>query len=135
MLLQAGDVITLTGDLGSGKTCFVRGLVKALSLEQGSLVSSPTYAILNEYRGEPDVYHMDCYRLKGADDAAELGLVELFNSNGISLVEWPEKISGAVPDDHLNLFFEYCSEDVRQITFTPHGNRFITIIEKIETAL
>ncbi len=130
-LLAPGDTITLSGDLGAGKTCFVRGLVTALSSCQGEMVASPTYAIMNEYSGDIPVYHIDCYRLKGADDAVELGFDELFQGRGISVVEWPERIAPLLPEDRLDIFFEYRGENERLIRYSPHGDRFEEVVSQL----
>lgn len=130
-MLLPGDTVALSGELGSGKTCFVRGLVSAFSTIQGDMVSSPTYAIMNEYSGTVPVYHLDCYRLSGADDALELGFDELFSGKGISLVEWPERIFELLPQERLELFFENLDEGSRLIKFCCSGDRFKEIVRML----
>lgn len=132
-LLEPGDVVTLSGELGGGKTCFVRGVVASLAPASKELVSSPTFAILNEYPGLPAVLHYDCYRLRGSDDALELGLEEQLSGNAVCLIEWPERIANLLPDDRLEVLFEYCGEDQRSITFSPHGYRGIKLVEQLAT--
>ena len=132
-LLGSGDVVTLAGELGGGKTCFVRGVVASLAPASKDLVASPTFAILNEYPGQPPVLHYDCYRLRGSDDAIELGLEDQLAGDSVCLIEWPERIADILPDDRLEVLFEYCGEDQRCITFSPHGSRGITLVEQLAT--
>lgn len=129
--LRPGDTLDLTGNLGSGKTCFVRGLVSAVSEVQGDMVSSPTYAIMNEYIGELSVYHLDCYRLKTAEDAIELGFDELFSGTGITIVEWPDRISPLLPVARLSVSFENLGENSRRIVLKSSSQRFNEILENI----
>ena len=89
--LRPGDVVALTGDLGAGKTAFVRGLARGLSLDPGQ-VSSPTFALVHEYRGgRLPLFHVDLYRLSGAE-AEDLGLDELGVADGVLAIEWPERL-------------------------------------------
>ena len=132
-LLEPGDVVTLSGELGGGKTCFVRGVVATLAPASKDLVASPTFAILNEYPGQPPVLHYDCYRLHGSDDAIELGFEEQFSGKAVCLIEWPERIADILPDDRLEVLFEYTGETRRSITFFPHGSRGIKMAEQLAT--
>jgi tRNA threonylcarbamoyladenosine biosynthesis protein TsaE len=92
--LRPGDVVALTGDLGAGKTAFVRGLARGLSLDPGQ-VSSPTFALVHEYRGgRLPLFHVDLYRLSGAE-AEDLGLDELGVADGVLAIEWPERLGRA----------------------------------------
>lgn len=119
--LRSGDVITLSGELGGGKTCFVRGLVRGAYPASTDQVASPTYTLMHQYGGPTPIYHYDCYRLRGSDDALEIGLLEQLAGDGICLVEWPERISGELPAERLEIRFEHAGGDSRRITFLPHG--------------
>lgn len=130
-LLESGDLVTLSGELGGGKTCFVRGVVTTLAPASKELVASPTFAILNEYPGTPPVLHYDCYRLRGSDDAVELGIEEHLYGIGICLIEWPERIKSILPDDRLDLLFEYSGDTRRSITFSSHGCRGIKLLAQL----
>jgi tRNA threonylcarbamoyladenosine biosynthesis protein TsaE len=88
--VKAGDVVCLTGDLGAGKTQFVRGFVQVFGLP-ADIVSSPTFTIINEYNGKLPVYHFDCYRLEHYSEALEIGAEEYFYGDGVCIVEWPDK--------------------------------------------
>jgi tRNA threonylcarbamoyladenosine biosynthesis protein TsaE len=93
--LQAGDVVLLGGELGAGKTVFARGLAEGLGVPP-SEVSSPTFALIHEYRGRLRVFHVDLYRLNAAQEIEDLGLDELAAS-GVVIVEWAEKLPRAIP--------------------------------------
>lgn len=121
--LRSGDVVTLVGELGGGKTCFVRGVVQGACPACADQVASPTYALMHHYDCPVAIYHYDCYRLSGADDALEIGLIDQLNGNGICLVEWPERISSELPADHLEIRFSHAGDDHRRISFLPHGFR------------
>lgn len=122
-LLGAGDIVTLSGELGGGKTCFVRGVVAGASPEAAALVASPTFAILNEYPGAVPIMHYDCYRLRGADDAAELGLLDHLGRDAVCLLEWPERIPGVISGDYLAIAFQWLGEERRRIILSAHGVR------------
>jgi tRNA threonylcarbamoyladenosine biosynthesis protein TsaE len=115
--------IALRGDLGVGKTAFVRGFTKAIAPE--ALVRSPTFALVNEYRpprasGRPPVFHFDMYRITSEDDLYSIGYDDYLD-RGICLVEWSENIPYALPEDYLRLTIEKCGTDApdhRQITVT-----------------
>ena len=104
-VFNKGTIITLTGDLGAGKTHFVKGL--ALGLGATELVSSPTFTLLNIYEtGKRPIYHFDMYRLSSCEEAEELGFNEYFDANtldGITVVEWPENVKGLISCPHINI--------------------------------
>jgi len=134
-LLLPGSFLALQGDLGGGKTCLTRGLVAALAPESSGLVASPTYAIMNSYPGVTPVYHFDFYRLTGDDDIVELGFEEYFYGEGVSVVEWSERLSELLPADTLTLLFEYAGEEQRRITISGSGSRSDTVVEQLSEAL
>ena len=108
--------IALYGDLGVGKTAFVRGFASVLS--PASLVRSPTFALVNEYRGSRPLFHFDMYRITSEDDLWSIGYDD-YLSCGICLVEWSENIPFALPDEYLKVTIEKCPDqgtDIRQIT-------------------
>ena len=103
--IEAPAIILLFGDLGAGKTHFVKGFAKAIGCEE--IVTSPTFTIMNEYLGGKfPIYHFDMYRLSSAEDGRNLGFEEYFdlkNLNGISIVEWPENVEGLFPNDVIKI--------------------------------
>jgi tRNA threonylcarbamoyladenosine biosynthesis protein TsaE len=113
--VKEGDVICLYGNLGAGKTRFVRGFVRHFGLS-GDEVSSPTFTIINEYEGVIPVYHFDCYRLKHVQEALEFGTEEYFFGDGVCIVEWPEKISEILPPDIKKITIETTNKNERKIT-------------------
>jgi tRNA threonylcarbamoyladenosine biosynthesis protein TsaE len=131
-LLEPGDIVTLSGELGGGKTCFVRGIVAGVAPACTGMVASPTFAILNEYPGPPLLMHYDCYRLRGSDDAIELGLEEHLYGNGICLIEWPDRITEILPEKRLEVLFEYTGETQRRITFLPKGANALNQVNNLQ---
>ena len=114
--LEAGDVVALTGELGSGKTCLTQGIANGLGVPESYVVTSPTFTLINEYPGRRvDLYHLDVYRLKGCADLAEMGYDEYLSGRGVMVIEWAEKIRGAVPVDALFVVMTYLEENVRKI--------------------
>ena len=116
-LLKPGDVLALYGEMGAGKTAFVRGLVKALCPECLPLVHSPTFAIVNEYEGDTlTVYHYDLYRIADEDDLYSTGYFDRLGGKGIVVTEWSELIDGAIPEDAHRLRIEKLGETERKFT-------------------
>lgn len=93
--LRAGDVVLLKGEMGAGKTVFVKGLAKGLGIEEE--ITSPTYAYMNDYDGV--LYHYDCYRLKNGGQAEALGLCDYFYAGGVCVIEWSENIEDVLPEN------------------------------------
>lgn len=112
--LKPGDVVCLKGDLGAGKTYFVKGVSSFFGIEPEK-VSSPTYTLIHEYSGELPVYHFDCYRLKSEQEALEIGTEEYFYGEGVSLVEWPEKIEGLIPEEAIWIEITHLPDNKRKI--------------------
>jgi len=115
--LKPGSVLALHGELGSGKTCFVQGLAEALEVED--IVNSPTYTIINEYRGRLRINHVDLYRLKSEADVFGLGLEELLEGDGITAIEWPEKAASILPKNTIHIHFEFVDDRRRRILVPP----------------
>ena len=114
-VLQAGDVLTLYGDLAAGKTTFTQGLSEYYHVEEA--VTSPTFTLINEYHGDLKIFHMDCYRLKNPKEIMYLGFEEYLEKQGIVLIEWPERIQEYLPDKAISIHFEIDQniENVRNI--------------------
>lgn len=132
-VLRPGDVICLQGDLGAGKTTFVQGIAQGW----GSLdsVSSPTFIIVNVYRRRDQacLFHMDAYRLDSTPEAEELD-IDTMLSQGPLLIEWPERMDGLVPPEHLWVRFEYLAEDEREMKFRARGSRYDELLQVIRKA-
>ena len=114
---RPGDVIVLQGELGSGKTVFVKGLSAALGLDE-KLVNSPSYTFVNEYPGEKPLYHLDLYRLKDPAELREIGWDDYLGRNGIVVVEWGEKAKTLLPERYYSIIFRIVSESEREIDIT-----------------
>lgn len=112
--LKPGDVVRLEGDLGAGKTHFVKGVASYFEIDESD-VSSPTFTLINEYNGSVPVYHFDCYRIEHEQEALEIGAEDYLYGNGISLVEWPEKIQGLIPVKAIKVQLKHLSENKREI--------------------
>ena len=109
--LAAGDVVLLEGEMGAGKTVFVKGIAEALGIADE--ITSPTYAYMNDYYGK--LYHYDCYRLKSGAQAEALGLCDYFYAGGVCVVEWPENIADVLPEGCREVTIRKCGETAREI--------------------
>lgn len=115
--VKRGGFLALYGGMGAGKTAFVRGLVKALCPECLDLVHSPTFAIVNEYRGKDiDIFHFDLYRLTDEDDLYSTGFYDYIEQGGLTVTEWTELFESAIPSDALRLRIEPIDETTRRFT-------------------
>jgi tRNA threonylcarbamoyladenosine biosynthesis protein TsaE len=104
-LLEPGSVIALSGGLGAGKTCLVKGIARALGVSEN--ITSPTYTIINEYRLKNcPLYHIDAYRLNGDEDFASTGAGDCFSTGGITIIEWSERVPGSIPPGAININIE-----------------------------
>jgi tRNA threonylcarbamoyladenosine biosynthesis protein TsaE len=116
-MLRPGDVVSLDGPLGSGKTRFVQGVASALRCEN-AFVNSPTFGLVQIYEGRMPVVHIDAYRLKDEDEFEELGGRELFDPEGVTLIEWADRIAGSLPKERWQVRAEHISETSRRYTVT-----------------
>lgn len=115
--LNPGDVVGLTGELGSGKTVLAKGIAAGLGFGETDLVTSPTYKVLNQYNGRVIINHFDAYRLDGADDFAVAGGDDLVGGAFISVVEWAERVAAALPPRTIRIFIRVLSEYERELEF------------------
>jgi tRNA threonylcarbamoyladenosine biosynthesis protein TsaE len=130
-LLREGDSIALTGELGAGKTTFVRGAARALGFD--GAVASPTFTLVREYQGRVRIYHVDVYRLERVQDVLDLGVDEMVAEGGVLLVEWGDAVEGLLPDDHLLVEITLVGgEDARRIVVTGKGPSWTTRWERLE---
>ena len=115
--VKRNGFLALYGGMGAGKTAFVRGLVKALCPECLDLVHSPTFAIVNEYRGKDiEIFHVDLYRLTDEDDLYSTGFFDYIEQGGLTVTEWTELFESAIPSDALRLRIEPIDETTRRFT-------------------
>lgn len=132
-LLEAQDVIVLTGELGAGKTTFTKGLALGLDIHQ--MVKSPTYTIVRELEGRLPLYHMDVYRI--GDDPDSFDLDDYLFGEGVSVIEWGEMLGTNLPEQYLDIVFDKYSPDLvsdeeREIMLIPHGKRYEQLVKMIE---
>ena len=131
--IEPGAVLALTGELGCGKTLLTRGICAGLGVPQRQ-VNSPTFVLVNEYRGRLPVYHMDLYRLGGIDDIVDIGVLDYLAraEAGVLIIEWAEKVLELLPDDHLKAEIAILSARKRKLSFSAAGDRYKYLIEKID---
>lgn len=130
-IVQAGDVITLMGELGVGKTHFTKGLAKGLGIIER--VTSPTFTIVKEYEGRLPLYHLDVYRLEHSDE--DIGFDEYFYGDGVAVIEWAQFIEAFLPEEYLSITIERTGDTAREITVEAVGKKYEPYIEKLEEAL
>lgn len=112
--MQKGDIIALKGTLAAGKTTITKGIAKALGIIEP--VTSPTFTLISEYEGKIPLYHFDVYRLDSVEDFINLGSEELLYGNGVSIIEWSEKIFSELPDYTISILLETQEDNSRKIT-------------------
>ena len=121
-------VICLDGELGSGKTVFVKGFAQALGIEEN--ITSPTFNLVKEYdQGELPLYHMDMYRAE--DNVESIGIEEYFNKDGVTIIEWAEMVEDYLPSERLDVKFVIVDENTRIIKLEPHGSVYEEICSSV----
>ncbi|MGB2599598.1 MAG: tRNA (adenosine(37)-N6)-threonylcarbamoyltransferase complex ATPase subunit type 1 TsaE [Candidatus Omnitrophota bacterium] len=129
--LEDGDFIALEGNLGTGKTVFVKGMAKGLGVEDYLYVNSPSFVIVREYHGKKDLYHFDIYRLEEKDFCDTVDYERYFYNKGVTVVEWADKIKGLFPDEYLEIRIDHDGLTKRNFEFKANGQRFQEILEKL----
>lgn len=133
-LLVPGDVISLTGDLGAGKTCLVQGAARSLGVQE--TVGSPTFVLVREYRGQIPVYHLDVYRLDRLQEVLDLGFEDLLDPGGVIFIEWGDAIDPLLPDSYLEVELSIPSDDeMRRLAVTGRGSSWAPRWERLEKVL
>jgi tRNA threonylcarbamoyladenosine biosynthesis protein TsaE len=125
-LLQSGDVLLLNGELGAGKTTLIQGI--ALGMDIRIPVCSPTFTLVQEYRGRLPLYHFDPYRLENPEEIAGVGFFDYLDFGGVTVVEWAERLQELAPDENMEIYISLLNDQSRKITFTPHGERYNDLI-------
>jgi len=131
--LGPGDVVALYGELGAGKTCFTQGL--AGGLDVGAWATSPTFVLVNEYRGRLPVHHVDAYRLAGPVELEDLGLDEVLAADAVAFVEWADRVAAVLPESWLELVLHIRDDDTREVDVRPHGPAWATRAQELRRAL
>lgn len=122
--------MALEGELGAGKTRLIMGLAQGAGVQKSDYVSSPSFTLINEYRGKIPFYHIDLYRLEQEQDAGELGLEEYFGGDGITAVEWADRIPSLLPNDLLRVHIHYTGKQTRTIEITGEGKRYEELLKE-----
>lgn len=125
--LEPGDVVTLSGNLGAGKTTFTKGIATGLGVKRA--VTSPTFTIIKEYKGRLPLYHIDAYRLEGSEE--DIGFEEYIDGDGVTVIEWAGFIEDFIPQDRLEIMIEYNGETARTISFKPNGERYLSLLNTV----
>lgn len=120
-------VICLNGELGSGKTMFVKGIANALGINE--TITSPTFTIVKEYNGELPLYHFDVYRLDGNTEG--VGIEDYFTKNGVVVIEWADTIKNILPEERLDIKFKVTGENKRTLVITPYGTKYEELCEAV----
>lgn len=115
--LEPGDILCLDGDLGAGKTHFVKGIAAGLNIDP-TKVNSPTFTLVHEYRGNLPVYHFDAYRIKSIAEALQIGTEDYLYGEGISLIEWPSNIKELIPESAVNVKIDKIDANKRTFHIT-----------------
>lgn len=123
-LLQPGDVIALTGQLGAGKTHIVKGIAEGMGIKDRSVVTSPSYVLMNHYRGRLPIYHFDAYRLDSPDQMYDIDCMEFFWGDGVSVVEWADKITECLPDEQIKIIMRILNQTSRDVLISYYGERY-----------
>jgi len=127
--LKRGDVVLLSGDLGTGKTCLTQGIGRGLGCS--APVNSPSFVLMNEYEGREHLYHVDLYRIEDVEELDELGLWD-YAEKGVLVIEWPERGADILPGDGLVVELRYGDfERQRRLTFVPRGARGSELLGEI----
>jgi tRNA threonylcarbamoyladenosine biosynthesis protein TsaE len=130
--LQSGDILALSGDLGTGKTAFTQGLARGLGITRP--VTSPTFILVNQYPTPHGfrLQHVDCYRLANAPlEMWDVGLDDLMAGDDVVVIDWAERIPELLPTEHLEIRFTYLDATRRQLCFVAHGQRFAAILAEM----
>ena len=130
-MLQGGEIIGLSGELGSGKTCFVRGMAEGLEVGKEAWIRSPTFTLINEYHGRLPLYHIDLYRVENRRELEELNLLEYLFAGGVSAVEWFEHLPAREIEEYLHVGFAHAGGNQRKLTFMAHGERYELLVKQL----
>ena len=134
-LARPGDLLLLAGDLGAGKTAFTQGYGAALGVDD--LITSPTFTLVNSYEGRLELNHLDVYRLEALGEVLDLGVPEMIDEGGVTVIEWGDAVSPALPADYLEIRFSFTEDDddERIIELVPVGPRWAARTRAVATAV
>ena len=127
-LLFPGAVVALVGQLGAGKTHLTRAIAEGLGVRNPAAVNSPTFVLIQEYPARLPVYHFDAYRLSGSREFADLGVEEYFHGDGVSVVEWADKVGDAMPGERLTVTIMVTGPTSRRFEIAATGERYEEVL-------
>jgi len=131
-ILQPGDLVILAGELGCGKTWFTKGIALGLGVPAHEVVTSPSFALMNEYEGQSTLFHMDVYRLENVQDFLDTGLDECFDGRGVVVMEWGDRWPEILPERRLNVVFSILGEKSRELVMTGEHPRTNEILADLK---
>lgn len=134
-LLFPGCVIALVGPLGAGKTLLTRAIAQGLAITDPAIVTSPTFVLIQEYPARLPIYHFDVYRLKQGSDFTDLGAAEYLAGEGVSIIEWADKVTGFLPKEYLRIELQIASDQARQAKVTAQGERYDQLLTELKQGL
>ena len=129
--LQAGDVVALVGELGSGKTHLTQGLAAGVGVGRSSHITSPSFTFIHEYQGRIPFFHIDLFRLTTEEEAEDLGLEEYLGRGGLTAIEWADRIPTLLPEGLLWITLGYRGEHARSIEILGKGDRYEELVKKL----
>lgn len=130
-LLNPGEVVALIGELGTGKTVLAQGIAFGLGVDSKVYPRSPSFVLINEYKGRVPVYHFDLYRLESLKELEGIGYEEYFYGDGVTIIEWADKLEESLPDQYLRIELSFKGKESRLIKLTPFGAEYEKIINKL----
>ncbi len=116
-----GDIITLEGGLGAGKTTLAQFVARGIEVDESFYITSPSFSLLHEYPGRIPFYHFDLYRINNEEELEMLGFEEYFYGDGLTIIEWPERLCSLMPTERLHLVLSIVNTSSRRAMVTPHG--------------
>ena len=129
--LPDGAVVALCGTLGAGKTRLVQAIAEASGVDRADVVS-PTFVLIQQYHGRRPIFHFDAYRLRDEDEFIELGPDEYFDSGGVTLIEWADRVEGCLPVDRVQVSIEVTGSQSRRFEIESRGDRYQDFIRRLE---
>lgn len=129
--LTAKDVVALIGELGTGKTCITQGIARGLDVPNEYLITSPSFTLINEYQGRIMLYHFDLYRLSKVSEMDAMGYEEYFFGNGVSVIEWADRVKDILPDDTLFIGMSYADESTRNIIISGKKEKIAVMLKHL----
>lgn len=128
--LKNGDILALTGELGSGKTVFAKGIIDGLGIKKEKVIS-PSFVLMQQYNARIPVYHFDLYRIKDLRELHLIGYEDYLEGNGVSLIEWADKAKQLLPKEYLAVKINIKPNKSRQVTLIPYGERYRNLAKEL----